>query len=156
MWKKSVGRVTAMATRRMEEADQILREVVLICPETMVVGSLAYMRVRLDRSVGLAGEEGLVKQHMGQLEQLDEGEATEWRGVLESWMIHTQVKIRLQEARMVSIGSVQVKRQLEARSVRQQVAEVQDLGPRLGLGDLPGETGAGWNPRLLGAEARHG
>ena len=153
MFKKSVRRITAMATRRMEEAEGILREVGLISPETMVVGSLEYMRVRLDRCVGLAGEDGLVKQHVGQLEQLDEGEAIELRGVLESWMIQTQEELRLQEARLVSMESMQAKRQLEARSLRQQVAGMQDLGPRLGRGDLLGEAGAGWDPWLFGAKA---
>ena len=145
-----------MATGRMEEADRILREVALKSPETMVVGSLEYMRVRLDCCVDLASEGGLVNQCMGQLEQLDEVEALEWMEILESWMIQTKWKMRLQEAGLVSMGSVQVKMQLEARSLRQQVAEVQDLGPRLGRGDLPGETGADWDPRLLGAEAGHG
>ena len=44
----------------------------------------------------------------------------------------------------------------EARLVRQQVAGEHNLGPRLGRGDLPGETGAGWDPRPLGAEAGRG
>ena len=93
-----------------------------------------------------------MNQYVGQLEQIEEGEAPEWVGVLESWMVKTQGELHLQKARLASMESVQQ----EARSLRQQGAEMQDLGPRQGRGDLSGETGVGWDPRLLGAEARQG
>ena len=134
----TVGRVATRASGRMEEADRILREVALIDPENMVGGSLEMMRVRLARCVHLAGEDGLVNQYVGQLEEMEEEEAPEWVDILETWMVKSQGELHLQKARLASMETVQAERQQEARCLRQQDAGEQNMGPR--LGGLPGET----------------